>query len=102
MISTADRPAIHERANHADPYDRLVETVYRTEARPVSRSVLASDDGRATLHTQLLAEATVGIARTYGDDTTPNGPGVVQVLEELPDGRLSIMLTVAIRRHTRS
>jgi len=75
-----------------------VETVYRTEARTVPRSVLSSDVQRAKLHAELLADATVGIAQIYGDDATPSGPGVVQVVEELPDDRLSVLLTVAIRR----
>jgi hypothetical protein len=75
-----------------------VETVYRTKAHTVPRSVMSNDDQRARLHAQLLAEATVGIAQTYGDETTPAGRGVVQVVEELPDGRLSVLLTVAIRR----
>ena len=79
-----------------------METIYRTEARTVPRSVMSSDVQRAKLHTQLLAEATVGIAKVYGEGTTPNGPGVVQVVDELPDGRLSVLLTVGIRRPARS
>lgn len=75
-----------------------VETVYRTEARSVPRSVMSSDDQRSNLHAELLAEATVGIARSYGGDATPTGSGVVQIVEELSDGRVSVLLTVAVRR----
>ena len=80
------------------PTIAAVETVYRTKAHSVPRSVMSNDDQRAKLHAQLLAEATRGIAETYGDETSPAGRGVVQVVKELRDGRLSVLLTVAIRR----
>ena len=79
-----------------------VETVYRTRARTVPRSALSDEEQRAKLHASLLADATAGIAETYGKDATPNGPGVVQVAKELPDGRLSVLLTVGVRRRGRS
>lgn len=114
---TARRGSVSAPLSRVDPLERRrtaegasrqartiasAETVYRTEARTVPRSVMSSEVQRAELHTQLLADARVGIARTYGEDTTPNGPGVVQVVEELPDGRLSVLLTVGIRRPARS
>jgi len=79
-----------------------VETIYRTTTRTVPRSVMTSTDERANLHTQLLAEAAVGIAQVYGAHTTPKGRGVLQVVDELPDGRFSVLLTVAIRREEQS
>jgi hypothetical protein len=75
-----------------------VETIYSTEAHTVPRSVMSNRHEREDLHTRLLAEATVGIAEAYGGDTTPKGRGVLQVVGELPRGRVSVLLTVGIRR----
>jgi hypothetical protein len=92
---------ILRRTSRPAPYDPFVETIYRTKARTVPRSVMRSGDRRAQLHALLLEEARVGIAEGYGEGATPKGRGVVQVVDELPDGRVSVLLTVAIRERAR-